>query len=252
MATEFDKRLLASNITFLMRKEGIRISELEKKLGISAGYLARTLGHDSKKKISIDVVWNIAQLFGIDIKDLLEFKLWLPRSNTELVRLFIKKLWRDTVEKTLNWEYDGGLMYDLDGRYMQLGLVSQKDEETPIKYEFKCHPKYLNPEIKWYLEKDIVCLKSFEGEKDLAIIPFIAEEKLKSRGYEFYFIWQKNRRWQCEELFYTREDPRDDVTADADVLYDAIEEAEFDTKLAAGVRQMLAEYVSEEGSNGKD
>lgn len=68
---KFDNSKLASNIAYLCKSAGLRISDLETALGISAGYISRTMKQTSKEKMSIDLVWKISKLFGRKLEDMI-------------------------------------------------------------------------------------------------------------------------------------------------------------------------------------
>ena len=53
----YDSKFLGSNLDYLLKMHGLRISDLEELLGVSAGYVSRTVNPDSKK----DYLWI---LFG--------------------------------------------------------------------------------------------------------------------------------------------------------------------------------------------
>lgn len=53
----YDSKFLSSNLDCLLKRHGLRISDLEELLGVSAGYVSRTVNPDSKK----DCLWI---LFG--------------------------------------------------------------------------------------------------------------------------------------------------------------------------------------------
>ena len=67
----FDNSILVANIDYLCRRYDIRVGELERYAGISAGYISRTAKENSLKKMSIDVVWKIAKLFNVSVQDLI-------------------------------------------------------------------------------------------------------------------------------------------------------------------------------------
>lgn len=89
-------KCLGRNIKILMKQSGMKISDLEDKLGVSAGYLSRTLNEDSKKRISVDIVWKIALVFNVNIDDLINVDLGAPTKEILTVKDFIKKLRKDT------------------------------------------------------------------------------------------------------------------------------------------------------------
>ncbi len=99
---DFDKSVLISNISSLLKEHGIKIGELEEILGISAGYISRAA--NSERKLSIDVVWKIAQLFNCSLYSLLE----IDRSNLsgrdKFYCAFLEKLIRETEDQSIEWE----------------------------------------------------------------------------------------------------------------------------------------------------
>ena len=235
---DFDNSTLSNNIAFLVKKNGMRVGELEDMLGISAGYISRTVKEDSKKKMSVDIVWKIARLFDTDIRTLTESQMWISHSNTELLVKFLQRLYQDTKDNFFAWENDGGLMVVLNERYEKMGLITTDDEETAVY-----HPNHLNQALKWILYKDVVSLEGFEGKKDLVIIPFKVEGKEDLQGYDFLFVWESNGQWLWEKVFYTNDDPFGTLHENADKLYRLIEDMEYDAKIAPNIHQLISSYV---------
>lgn len=64
-------KILSSNLDYLLKRHGLRISDLEELLGVSAGYVSRTVNPDSKKRLSVDIVWKISAVFQVNVDDLL-------------------------------------------------------------------------------------------------------------------------------------------------------------------------------------
>ena len=235
---EFDSSTLADNIAFLAKKHGMRVGELEETIGVSAGYLSRTIKENSKKKMSIDIVWKIARLFDTDIKTLTETKMWVVHTNTDLLERFLKRLYEDTRDSFFAWESEGGVMMVLQDRYKELGLVTVEEDEVAVY-----HPNHLNQKYKWVLVADIVSLECFDGKKDLAIIPYNIDGKDDIKGFDFIFVWEEEGRWCWEKVFYTSDDPFGTLQDGAQKLYDLIESSEYDAKLSSKVHQLISSYV---------
>lgn len=235
---DFDNTILANNIGYLVKRNGMRIGELEEFLGISAGYISRTVKEDSKKKMSIDIVWKIARLFDTDIRTLTETQMWVPHSNTDLLSKFLERLYKDTKDNYFSWENNGGMMVVLNKRYEKVGLITTEDDDKCVY-----HPNHMNPEITWILSKDIVYLECFDNNRDLAIIPFMAEGKENLQGYDFIFIWEDGDDVCWQKIFYTNDDPFGDLFKGADKLYKLIETSEYDAKLTPNVHQLITKYV---------
>lgn len=235
---EFDSSTLANNIVYLAKKHGMRVGELEDTIGISTGYLSRTIKENSKKKMSIDVVWKIARLFETDIKTLTETEMWIAHTNTNLLERFLERLYEDTHNNFFVWEPEGGMMTILHERFKDMGLITEEEDETAVY-----HPNHLNSDVKWVLAADIVSLECFDGKKDLVIIPYKATDKEELTGYDFIFVWADDGRWCWEKVFYTIDDPFGSLKEGAKKLYDHIENLEFDAKLSPKVHQLISNYV---------
>ncbi len=100
----FDSKYLSSNIDHLLRREHMKVSDLETLLNVSAGYISRTMGADSKKRISIDIVWMIASLFKVNIDDFLNRDLTAPTKDMKKVVAFIDRLKDDTDQENIHWK----------------------------------------------------------------------------------------------------------------------------------------------------
>lgn len=109
---EYNTAALSSNLEYLMNKHSIRVSELETILGLSAGYISRTVNPDSKKRLSIDVVWRLSNLFKINVDDLLNRDLAAPSKDIQPVVDFIEKLKKETDEAIIHWKSLGSKRND--------------------------------------------------------------------------------------------------------------------------------------------
>jgi transcriptional regulator with XRE-family HTH domain len=240
---EFDSTILSNNISFLTKKNGMKVGELESMLDISAGYISRTIKENSKKKMSIDTVWKIAKLFNTDICTLTETEMWISHSNTELIEKFIDRLYQETASKSLVWESDGGLIMVLDERYVQMGLVTENEDGAAIY-----HPKHLNLENRWVIANDIMRLENFEGNKDLVIIPYKAEKDDRLFGYDFILISDDGESWHWEKMFYTADDMFKTTRDKSDKLYNLAESSQYDVKLSAKAHKLITNYLKGERS----
>lgn len=240
---EFDNSHLINNISYITKKNGLRLGDLEKLLGVSAGYISRTAKENSSKKLSIDVVWRIARLFEVDIKALIETDLEIPNSNTEMLATFLSKLCRQTEENVIEWESNGGVVCVLNERYKTLGLITEEDDQAVY------HPDHLNPDLKWVLTDDIFVCKVINKDKQFVIIPFNTE-KIQRVNYDFIFVWTtkdttspngKKHHW--EKAFYTSDDRFEKLATCAEALYKIIQNQECDAKVSPSVRSFISGYL---------
>ena len=103
MAEVFDRKLLFDNITFLVKRAGLKIGEVEQNAGVSAGYIARTT-KDGNAKPGIEFIIGMAEQLNVSTDLLLKTDLSKIDANAAYLIGFIEKLIRDTVENRLYWE----------------------------------------------------------------------------------------------------------------------------------------------------
>lgn len=234
----FDNTILVNNIAYLVKKNHMRIGELEEFLGISAGYISRTIKEDSKKKISIDNVWKIAKLFDIDIKTLTENKLYLSDSNSNLIYKFIDKLFDNTKDKNYTWANHGGVMEQVNSKYVECGIILKSEKDG-----FVYTSDDLNHKNSFVLAKDIMCLKNFDKNNDLVIIPFLDEGN--TIFYDFIFISNDESKNCWQKAFGTKDTMLEYLNEHADSLYKLIEHSEFDVKLESDIQQIIFNFIDD-------
>lgn len=241
---DFDNSFLIGNINYFLRKLNLRMGELEQIIGISAGYISRTAKENAAKKLSIDVVWKLSQLFGVDVKTLIETDLNMPTSNTKMVLSFLDKLCRQTVRNEIMWENHGGTMNYLDKGLGTTGLFSER-ENGIIRYKPKDH---LNTNLKYVLVDDVYICPGIAAGKDLAMIGFsIADDE---DSYLIDFLLLSKIGGNNSPHFYTAEtaiccadDPHKWLQHKAEDLMELVQRQEIDAHLSPDVKNIIANYL---------
>lgn len=238
---DFDNTILINNIVYLTRRYNMRLGDLEAALGISAGYISRTAKTDSKKKLSIDIVWKIAVFFEIDIKYLIETDLNVPDTNTELVNKFLDKLTEKTQKNEIEWVPNGGVLRFLDNKFYDMGLITNEDDISVY------HPNHLNQQLKWVLYDDIFSCRDIDSKNELVVIPFLWEGK-DEVYFDFIFTWEadytktsKQHHW--EKAFYSEDDRYGTIREHAAVLYEVIQKQDCDAKVSKTARKIMTSFL---------
>lgn len=239
---DFDKRILISNIAHFLQKYNLRVGELERLIGVSTGYLSRTARDNSAKKLSIDVVWKLARLFGIDIRTFVETNLSVPKSNSDMVIDFLDKLCRQTINGDITWKNRGGVHVAFDDSLKTTGLFVE-EEDGSVSYQAQDH---MNPDIKFVLTNDVyTCSDIFSG-KEFAMIGFSSKD---DSLYDIDFVLLSKRGtgskagYYWEKAIYPSENPFRDVHNKAEELMDLVESQELDVHLTKEVRNLIADYL---------
>ena len=104
MAHIFDRERMLTNISALIQQRGIKIGELENRVGVSAGYLSRLCREDSKTIPAVDVVWKIAKELEVNMEVLLEGTCDYLSPNMVYMQKFLNRLLVLTLSDSIEWE----------------------------------------------------------------------------------------------------------------------------------------------------
>lgn len=104
MPNEFDRQKMLTNISTLIQQRGMKIGELETKVGVSAGYLSRLGKEESKAIPAIDVIWRIARELGVNIELLVDGNFDHATENLAYLQKFVQRLFEKTVTGALDWQ----------------------------------------------------------------------------------------------------------------------------------------------------
>lgn len=239
---EFDNTIMMRNITFLTKRNRIGIGELEKILGISTGYISRTAKGNSGKKMSIDNVWRIARLFGVELHALLETDLQVPNKNTELLSRFLDKLRQETEDNKITWHNYGGSATCLDDTLKVLPNFHEDDEECQTYY----HAAHLNSEAQFIIMDDMFACKDIAEGKELLMVPYALDGKDKSYHVDFYFLTKTETTpsgLMLEKAFFTIDDQFGTLDSYARVLVSRVYMQEADAALSVDVRSLITDYL---------
>ena len=244
----FDNSFLVNNIAYLVKKQNLKLGELEELLGISAGYISRTAKENSGKRMSVDVVWKLARLFDVDIDKLLCCNLNELKGNAAVLVRFVERMIRRTESGILQWEDCGGEYEMPDEDLIDSGMVSWEDERTVY------HPRHMNQRMTWIVNTNIMRAPDFgDNGEDLIIVPYCRgdkEDKYETQYYDFLFVWHdykdgKNKSSVWDKLFYANDDLSSNLVRAAHKLYKVVQEYLFDPKLESEAREFIDRYLEE-------
>ena len=234
---DFDNRILISNIAFLAKSNGIRLGELEKMLGISAGYISRTAKENTGKRLSVDVVWKIARFFNVGIDDLVNRNLQIPSETSTLLCRFVAKLLSQTITDEIEWGCEGGYICDCSPLLLSLPIFLMEDDGSVVY-----HPEHMNQNYKWELAGDVYsCDTISEGQK-LVIIAFQSED-VKGCFYDFIFCTRNEDGTYSWKMAFHTNDPFSPLDERAADLYTQISKKLDAVKIAPDIRGIVQAYL---------
>lgn len=101
-----NRSVFVQNVFAFLKERNMKMSELEQILGVSTGYISRLTKPGTDKKLSIDLVWKIAQLFGKTLYELIQTDHSELTSHEQYLISFINKLCADTTADKIMWNVE--------------------------------------------------------------------------------------------------------------------------------------------------
>lgn len=232
----FDNTILADNLSFLVQKHDIRIGELETFLGISAGYISRTIKEDSKKNMSLDVAWKIARFFDLELSVLLEIRLANAGKTTHTLIKFLRKLSHQTSEDEITWTNHGGYTRSLRSGVAALDIFTPAlDDEFKPVYSLT---KPGNTENK--LLCDVYTYDGFTQERDLLVVNYGDYESNKN----YIDIYLLSKQGTVQKVLSTLDGGVEVLQSLCEVLVAHIINQDV-ANMSPEVKEIIEDYISD-------
>lgn len=100
----FDKAKCIDNIRELLKNSAVRIGQIEKEAGCTAGYLSRLEKDGNKSNPSIEFLCTAASMLNVTIDTLVKGSLLEMTETEKYLMNFIKQLISDTKREAITWE----------------------------------------------------------------------------------------------------------------------------------------------------
>lgn len=235
----YDSKFLSSNLDYLLKMYGLRISDLEELLGVSAGYVSRTINPESKKRLSVDIVWKISEIFQVNVDTLLNIDLQVPTQSLNDVIAFFKKLKQETDETIVHWKNHGHKMEDHIGVFF---MLSEDCEPHGIKTYQYAPLGYKDSTQGIVLTDDIFSAHTNIG--NLYLLPL--ENMFGEKGYELY-VYTCNEGYEPDDLELicaTFDDRSNILKAKCDELFKAVKLHESDFVVSDSAKKLISRYLN--------
>ena len=248
----YDSKFLSSNLDYLLKMHGLRISDLEELLGVSAGYVSRTVNPDSKKRLSVDIVWKISAIFQVNVDDLLNLDFQVPTQSLCDVIAFFKKLKQETDEATIHWTNQGNKKEDY------VGIFFKELEESGLdgtkRYQY-APDGYSSLTKAVELMDDIFSAETSIGELYLLSL----ENQFGEKGYELYrYTGREDYGSSCYDttdldlICATFDDKSNTLKGKCDELFKSVKLHESDFVISESAKNLIDRYLNPKKKNASD
>lgn len=249
--SNYDSKFLSSNLDYLLKSHDLRISDLEELLGVSAGYVSRTVNPDSKKRLSVDIVWKISVIFQVNIDALLNMDFQIPTQSLCDVISFFEKLKQETDEATIHWNNQGNKKENFVGIFFK--ELEEGELDGTKRYQYA--PNGDANETKAVgLTDDIFSVEISIGE--LYLLPL--ENQFGEKGYELY---RYTGRKDCGSSYYTTDldficstfdDKTNKLKEKCDELFKSVKLHESDFVISELAKNLIDRYLNPKKNNATD
>ena len=240
----YDSKFLSSNLDHLLKMQGLRISDLEELLGVSAGYVSRTVNPESKKRLSVDIVWKISSIFQVNVDDLLNIDFQVPTQSLNDVIAFFNKLKQETDESIIHWKNQGSKIED------HIGLFFKKLEgcglEGTKQYQY-APDGYANETKAVGLTDDIYSAETSIGE--LYLLPL--ENQFGEKGFELYIYTDRGGydSTDLDLICSTFDDRSNTLKNKCDGLLKSVKLHESDFVISESAKNLINRYLNPKKNN---
>ncbi|MDE5596378.1 MAG: helix-turn-helix transcriptional regulator [Lachnospiraceae bacterium] len=247
----YDSKFLSGNLDYLLKMHSLRISDLEELLGVSAGYVSRTVNPDSKKRLSVDIVWKISVIFQVNVDDLLNIDFQVPTQSLRDVIDFFKKLKQETDETTIHWNNQGNKEENFVGMFFK--ELEEGGLDGTKRYQY-APDRITNSTKAVGLTDDIFSAETSIGE--LYLLPL--ENQFGEKGYELYRYtggegYSPNYDSTDLDLICSTFDDRSNtLKGKCDELFKSVKLHESDFVISETAKSLIDRYLNPKKNNASD
>ena len=229
---DYDNSTLIANIGHYCKQTGLRIGNIERFLGLSAGYISRTAKESGKKRMSIDVVWRLSKLFRVSLDDLIRRDLSRTGGDRSMLIEFIQRLRDDTRNGTLTWTIESGEGEEYQERYVLTGMIRKAEE---LEHDGEA----------WWKTGSIALTEDFAGSQTLVVIPYMGAtaERRHCRMYDYFLLWNADEGWKSDMIFSTAWEEQSVLEKQSNALYQDILESTREIRMKPSVRGVVSRYL---------
>ena len=229
----FNSQIFSKNLDLLLKREGMKISDLEAILNVSSGYISRAVGQDSKKRVSIDIVWEMADLFQINLDNLLNRDISTPSKDVKHVVGFIGKLIEDTEECKVHWEK----IKTTPNEDLEMFFVGDSNGKVFLPNAFpsencglrSAYKVTLNVGVLFFFQED-----SFVEENEYSM--YLFDEQLYSES--------QGRADPLVQIIITSQDSSGVLEAECKKLLNSIKTHEKDFVVSVEAKRLINKYLT--------
>ena len=247
----YDSKFLSGNLDYLLKMHSLRISDLEELLGVSAGYVSRTVNPDSKKRLSVDIVWKISVIFQVNVDDLLNIDFQVPTQSLRDVIDFFKKLKQETDEATIHWNNQGNKKENFVGIFFK--ELEEGGLDGTKRYQY-APDGFANSTKAVGLTDDIFSAETSIGE--LYLLPL--ENQFDEKGYELYRYtggegYSPNYdSTDLDLICSTFDDKSNTLKGKCDELFKSVKLHESDFVISETAKSLIDRYLNPKKNNASD
>ncbi len=254
---KYSKKILLSNIEYLLKKNDMKIGELENFANVSIGYFSRLKNNDNDSICpSIDTLSLIAEKLNVSINSLLFIDISKLTETENYIINFIENLTLKTEKNELDWAKESIKDFYNIGRFNKKSNPLIKKETNSFgEDDIRYNSLYVDEKLKligpiyklFRVKRDIYIFKveyDFDSESDY--------DMKNGIGYELYFIDKMPNNSAHKICGVMSDNNKQEIFDIMEKLYNSIEESSSKLKLDEEAKIGIEEFLSGEDNVDDD
>lgn len=251
----YDKNVCFTNIRYLMRKNNVKLGDIERSSGLRVGYMSRLEKEGNTTEPSVVFLVTAARMLHVTVDELLFDKMEDSTEEMEYLNDFFKSLYEDTKQGKVRWtkELDSvfGRIHVFDE-----AIVHPLLDYDPIHLDTDGTPLFRRFVSAYYPEKyvsvtgDVYYAEIPDSKSRIFIIPCQIDdsEKKESAHMEVYIV---DDSCNTVSAVYNSNVGSESATHTLSRLYDAAGEDTRQVHIDAEAKSIIDNYLNLRKFNGR-
>ncbi len=240
----FDKKTCIENIRFLLSEKSVKLGDIERDAGVSAGYLSRLEKKNNTTDPSIEFLMVASKRFGVFLDTLVNTKLSrVTKSEEELIQ-FLIQLKKDTDDDRLAWVGDSVEKLH-SNKYVDPEVCQPHplylypcDSYGPTSYSYSSlffEEKKIDPSGTGFHAK-------LQDSEDEVYLMKVREDREDTKGDEFLELYHVDGEGMVYPICNTLQVSQE-ISDAVEVLYESVAVASSHVRLTEKTKSLIGNYL---------
>lgn len=242
----FDKYPCLANIRALVEQKGVKLGDIERAAGMTAGYMSRLEKEGNNSDPSVEFLVTAAKMLGVGLEELIYGKVGKLQPAEEKVFNFLQMLKRQTVSSKLFWQ--GWYGDDYQALNPEDEKAKKLHDSIPLLMVVNLNGRQYVSVDSMFERKDSVrldgyCVSCDFSEDSRVIIMKCQENGILIQPNNFYEVYMQGADNAYHPLLSTKKMTENQLSALVPALYEEARKTISDVRLTPDVESMIDAFM---------